>query len=62
MLAIKNGKLVLENGIIEGKAVILSNKIEAIVDECDLPTDVTVIDAETGAETVTTVTGGNYTP
>ena len=31
MLAIKNGKLVLENGVIEGKAVILSNKIEAIV-------------------------------
>ncbi|MBQ4090825.1 MAG: N-acetylglucosamine-6-phosphate deacetylase [Clostridia bacterium] len=48
MLAIKNGKLVLENGVIEGKAVILSNKIEAIVDECDLPADVTVIDAEGG--------------
>ncbi len=48
MLAIKNGKLVLEDGIVEGKAVLLEKKIEGIVDECDIPADATVIDAEGG--------------
>lgn len=48
MLAIKNGKLVLEDGIVEGKAVLLEKKIEGIVDECDIPANATVIDAEGG--------------
>ena len=48
MLAIKNGKVILEDEILLGKAVLLSNRIEGIVDESDIPTDATVIDAEGG--------------
>ena len=48
MLAIKNGKTILENGIVDGKAVLFTDKIVGIVDECDIPADATVIDAEGG--------------
>lgn len=48
MLAIKNGKTILENGIADGKAVLFTDKIVGIVDECDIPSDATVIDAEGG--------------
>ena len=46
MLAIKNAKIILENGILEGKALLLSDKIEGIVDT--LPEYCEVIDAEGG--------------
>lgn len=46
MLAIKNAKIVLENRILEGKALLLSDKIEGIVDE--ISENCEVIDAEGG--------------
>lgn len=46
MLAIKNAKIVLENEILEGKVLLLSDKIEGIVDT--LPENCEVIDAEGG--------------
>ena len=46
MLAIKNAKIVLENRILEGKALLLSDKIEGIVDT--LPENCEVIDVEGG--------------
>ena len=46
MLVIKNAKIVLENRILEGKALLLSDKIEGIVDE--IPENCEVIDAEGG--------------
>ena len=48
MLAIKNGKTILENGIVDGKAVLFTDKIVGIVDECDIPAEAKVIDAEGG--------------
>ena len=48
MLVIKNAKIIFENKIEEGKALILSDKIEGIVDEGDIPEGVEVIDAEGG--------------
>ena len=48
MLAIKNGKVILEDGIVLGKAVLFTDKIEGIVDENEIPKDATVIDAEGG--------------
>ncbi len=48
MLAIKNGKLILEDGIVEGRAVLFTDKIEGIVDECDIPAGAEIIDAEGG--------------
>ena len=46
MLAIKNAKIVLENEISEGKALLLSDKIVGIVDA--IPENCEVIDAEGG--------------
>ena len=46
MSVLKNAKIVLENGILEGKALLLSDKIEGIVDT--LPENCEVIDAEGG--------------
>ena len=46
MLAIKNAKIILENEILEGKVLLISDKIEGIVDT--LPEDCEVIDAEGG--------------
>ena len=37
MLAVKNAKIVLENGILEGKALLLSDKIEGIVNNNEIP-------------------------
>ena len=48
MLVIKNAKIIFENKIEEGKALILSDKIEGIVDEGDIPEGVEIIDAEGG--------------
>lgn len=48
MLAIKNAKIILENKIEYGKALLLSEKIEGMVDECDIPKGVEIIDAESG--------------
>ena len=48
MVAIKNGKIILENEIVLGKALIFTDKIEGIVEECDIPADASVIDAEGG--------------
>ena len=48
MLAVKNAKIVLENGISEGKALLLSDKIEGIVDENEIPEDAEIIDCEGG--------------
>ena len=48
MIAIKNGKVILENEVVLGKAVLFTDKIEGIVDECDIPADAQVVDAEGG--------------
>ena len=48
MFAVKNGKIILENGIIEGKALLYTDKIEGIVNEAEIPADADVIDAEGG--------------
>ena len=48
MLAIKNGKVILEDEIVLGKAVLFTDKIEGIVDESEIPAGARVIDAEGG--------------
>ena len=48
MLAIRNAKIVLENGILEGKALLLSDKIEGIVEENEIPEGAEVIDCKGG--------------
>lgn len=48
MLAIKNGKIIFEDGIKEGKALLFENKIIGIVDENDVPADAEIIDANSG--------------
>ena len=48
MFAIKNGKVILENGIVENKAVLYTDKIVGIVDECEIPADAEIIDANGG--------------
>ena len=48
MFAIKNGKLILEDEVVSGKAVLYTDKIVGIVDENEIPSDATVIDAEGG--------------
>lgn len=48
MLAIKNGKTILEDGIVLGKAVLINDKIVDVVDENDIPKDAEIIDAEGG--------------
>lgn len=48
MYAIKNAKIILENKIEYGKALILRDKIEGIVDESNIPSEVEIIDAEGG--------------
>ena len=48
MLAIKNGKIILEDEIVLGKALLVTDKIEGIVDESEIPAGVDVIDAEGG--------------
>ena len=48
MLAIKNAKIVLENEILYGKVLLLSDKIEGLIDENEIPENCEVIDAEGG--------------
>ena len=48
MVAIKNGKIILEDEIVLGKALLYTDKIEGIVDECEIPAGAEVIDAEGG--------------
>ena len=48
MLAIRNAKIVLENGILEGKALLLSDKIEGIVEETEIPEGAEIIDCKGG--------------
>ena len=48
MLAIKNGKTILEDGIVLGKAVLINDKIVDVVDESAIPKGAEVIDAEGG--------------
>ena len=48
MLAIKNGKIILEDEIVLDKALLVTDKIEGIVDESEIPAGVEVIDAEGG--------------
>ena len=48
MLAIRNAKIVLENEILEGKVLLLSDKIEGIVEENEIPDGAEIIDCEGG--------------
>ena len=48
MLAIKNGKTILEDGVVFGKAVLINDKIVDVVDESAIPKDAEIIDAEGG--------------
>ena len=48
MVAIRNAKIVLENGILEGKALLLSDKIEGIVEETEIPEGAEIIDCKGG--------------
>ncbi len=48
MLAIKNAKIIFENRIEQGKILLLSDKIEGIVDENEIPEGAEVIDCEGG--------------
>ena len=48
MLVLKNAKIILKDGIVEGKALAVSDKIEALTSECDAPKNATVIDCEGG--------------
>ena len=48
MKAIINGKIILKDRIVEGKALLYSDVIEGIVPESDIPCDVDTIDAKGG--------------
>ena len=48
MIAIKNGKVILENEVVLGKAVLFTDKIVGIVDEAEIPLDAEIVDAEGG--------------
>lgn len=48
MFAVKNGKLILENCIEEGKALLFNEKIQGIVPEEKIPEDAEIIDAGGG--------------
>ena len=48
MKAITNGKIILKDGIVERCALLVSDVIEAIVCENDIPTDAEIIDANGG--------------
>ncbi len=48
MIAIKNGKIILKDSILENKMLLYTNKIEKIVDENDIPAGIDIIDAEGG--------------
>ena len=48
MLAIKNGKIIFKDRTIENKILLLSDKIEGIIEETEIPENCEVIDAEGG--------------
>ena len=48
MLVLKNAKIILENKILYGKALVLGDKIEAIIEETEIPEDAEIIDCEGG--------------
>ena len=48
MLAIKNGKTILEDGVVLGKAVLVDGKIVDVVDESEIPAGAEIIDANGG--------------
>ncbi|MBQ8321609.1 MAG: N-acetylglucosamine-6-phosphate deacetylase [Clostridia bacterium] len=48
MVAIKNGKIILEDGIELDKALLFSDKIEGIVNESEIPDGAEIIDAKGG--------------
>ena len=48
MKYIKNAKIILENGILEGKALLLSDKIEGLLDENEIPDGAEIIDCKGG--------------
>lgn len=48
MLAIKNGKIIFEDRVEQGLAVLLDDKIRAILPEGEIPADAEVIDADGG--------------
>lgn len=48
MLAIKNAKLILENEIVEKKVLLISDKIEGIVEENEIPESAEIIDCDGG--------------
>ena len=48
MLVLKNAKIVLENKILYGKALVLGDKIEAIIEETEIPEGAEIIDCEGG--------------
>ncbi len=48
MLAIKNGKIILKDRIIENKIILLTDKIEGIIEETEIPENCEVIDCEGG--------------
>ena len=48
MFAVKNGKIILEDGIEEGKLLLFSDKILGIVAEGEIPADAEIIDAKGG--------------
>ncbi|MBR3845323.1 MAG: N-acetylglucosamine-6-phosphate deacetylase, partial [Clostridia bacterium] len=48
MIAIKNGKIIFKDRMIENKILLLTDKVEGIVDETEIPENCEVIDAEGG--------------
>ena len=48
MLVLKNAKIILENKILYGKALVLGDKIEAIIEETEIPEGAEIIDCEGG--------------
>ena len=48
MIAIKNGKIIFKDRMIENKIILLTDKVEGIVDETEIPENCEVIDAEGG--------------
>ena len=48
MIAIKNGSIILENEVVSDRALLLADKIVAVVEECEIPDGTEVIDADGG--------------
>ncbi len=48
MLALRNSKLLLKDTVMEGKVLLITDKIEGIVDECEIPKEAQIIDCNGG--------------